>query len=87
MLSPIAFFLCKVYRLRAPCSQYSTILGANHPFFEFSPCKQKKNTLPLTETRKRKGVELIILLLCQSQYIHTGKAGISRYSAQHLKHF
>ena len=46
-----------------------------------------KNTLPLTETRKRKGVELIILLSYRSQHIHTSKAGISRYSAQHLKHF
>ena len=47
----------------------------------------KKNTLPLTETRKRKGVELNILLSCQSQHVHTGKAGINCYSARHLKRF
>ena len=47
----------------------------------------RKNTLPLTETRKRKGVELIILLSYRSQHIHTSKAGTSRYSARHLKHF
>ena len=46
-----------------------------------------KNTLPLTETRKRKGVELNILLSCQSQHVRTGKAGINCYSARHLKRF
>ena len=47
----------------------------------------RKNTLPLTETRKRKGVELNILLSYQSQHVRTSKAGTSRHSAQHLKHF
>lgn len=46
-----------------------------------------KNTLPLTETRKRKGVELVILLSYQSQHVRTSKAGTSRHSARHLKHF
>ena len=46
-----------------------------------------KNTLPLTETRKRKGVELVILLSYQSQHVRTSKASNSCYSAQHLKHF
>ena len=55
----------------------------NSCFFQ----QYNKNTLPLTESRKRKGVELNILLLCRSQHIRTGKAGISHYSAQHLKHF
>ena len=40
-----------------------------------------KNTLPLTETRKRKGVELVILLSYQSQHVRTRKAGTYRYSA------
>ena len=47
----------------------------------------RKNTLPLTETRKRKGVELNILLSYQSQHVHTSKAGTSCHSARHLKHF
>ena len=47
----------------------------------------RKNTLPLTETRKRKGVELNIQLSYQSQHVHTGKAGTSCHSARHLKHF
>ena len=46
-----------------------------------------KNTLPLTETRKRKGVELVILLSYQSQHVRTSKAGTSCHSARHLKHF
>lgn len=46
-----------------------------------------KNTLPSAETRKRKGVELIILLSYQSQHVRTSKAGTSRHSARHLKHF
>ena len=48
---------------------------------------KNKNTLPLTETRKRKGVELIILLSYQSQHVRTSKAGTSCHSARHLKHF
>ena len=47
----------------------------------------KKNTLPLTETRKRKGVELVILLSYQSQHVRTSKANTSCHSARHLKHF
>ena len=47
----------------------------------------RKNTLPLTETRKRKGVELNILLSYQSQHVYTSKAGTSCHSARHLKHF
>ena len=46
-----------------------------------------KNTLPLTETRKRKGVELNILLSYQSQYVRTRKVNTSCYSARHLKDF
>ena len=46
-----------------------------------------KNTLPLTETRKRKGARLIILLSYQSQHVRTSKADNSCHSAQHLKHF
>ena len=46
-----------------------------------------KNTLPSAETRKRKGVELNILLSYQSQHVHTSKAGTSCHSARHLKHF
>ena len=46
-----------------------------------------KNTLPLTETRKRKGVELKFLLSCQLQHISTRKTDKSCYSARHLKHF
>ena len=49
--------------------------------------RKQKNTLPLTETRKRKGVELVILLSYQSQHVRTSKAGTSRHSARHLKHF
>ena len=47
----------------------------------------RKNTLPLTETRKRKGVELNILLSYQSQHVRTSKANTSCHSARHLKHF
>ena len=47
----------------------------------------KKNTLPLTETRKRKGVELNILLSYQSQHVRISKANTSCHSARHLKHF
>ena len=47
----------------------------------------KKNTLPLTETRKRKGVELVILLSYQSQHVRISKANTSCHSARHLKHF
>ena len=47
----------------------------------------KTKTLPLTETRKRKGVELNILLSYQSQHVRTSKADTSCYSARHLKHF
>jgi len=46
-----------------------------------------KKTLPLTETRKRKGVELVILLSYQSQHVRISKANTSRHSARHLKHF
>ena len=46
-----------------------------------------KNTLPLTETRKRKGVELNILLSYQSQHVRTRKVNTSCHSARHLKHF
>ena len=46
-----------------------------------------KNTLPLTETRKRKGVELKFLLSHLSQHVRTSKAGTSCHSARHLKHF
>ena len=49
--------------------------------------RKQKNTLSLTETRKRKGVELVILLSYQSQHVRTSKAGTSRHSARHLKHF
>ena len=47
----------------------------------------KKNTLLLTETRKRKGVELVILLSYQSQHVRISKANTSCPSARHLKHF
>ena len=46
-----------------------------------------KNTLPSAETRKRKGVELNILLSYQSQHVRTSKANTSCHSAQRLKHF
>ena len=46
-----------------------------------------KNTLPSAETRKRKGVELIILLSYQSQHVRISKANTSCHSARHLKHF
>lgn len=46
-----------------------------------------KNTLPLTETRKRKGVELKFLLSYQSQHVRTRKVNTGCYSARHLKHF
>ena len=46
-----------------------------------------KNTPPLTETRKRKGVELVILLSYQSQHVRISKANTSCHSARHLKHF
>ena len=46
-----------------------------------------KNTLPSAETRKRKGVELKFLLSYLSQHVRTSKAGTSRHSARHLKHF
>lgn len=46
-----------------------------------------KNTLLLTETRKRKGVELVILLSYQSQHVRISKANTSCPSARHLKHF
>lgn len=48
---------------------------------------QQKNTLPLTETRKRKGVELKFLLSYQSQHVRISKANTSCHSARHLKHF
>ena len=48
---------------------------------------QQKNTLLLTETRKRKGVELVILLSYQSQHVRISKANTSCHSARHLKHF
>ena len=47
----------------------------------------RKNTLPLTETRKRKGVELKFLLSYQSQHVRISKANTSCHSARHLKHF
>ena len=40
-----------------------------------------------TETRKRKGVELVILLSYQSQHVRISKANTSCHSARHLKHF
>ena len=49
--------------------------------------RKQKNTLPLTETRKRKGVELVILLSYQSQHVRISKANTSCHSARHLKHF
>ena len=48
-----------------PAEQRQTvgcIPSNNGPFHILHHCTAKKNTLPLTETRKRKGVELVILL-------------------------
>ena len=61
------------------------ILSCGRPSYRIFPTH--KNTLPLTESCKRKGVELNILLSRRLQHIRTGKTAISRYSAQHLKHF
>lgn len=64
------------------CNLFILERNSFHCFFA-----AKKNTLPLTETRKRKGVELKFLLSYQSQHVRTSKAGTSRHSARHLKHF
>ena len=62
----------------------STIVQTKSSNPEF---RKQKNTLPLTETRKRKGVELVILLSYQSQHVRISKANTSCHSARHLKHF
>ena len=69
---------------------YSVFFVATYSFWKGTRSiafLQQKNTLPLTETRKRKGVELVILLSYQSQHVRTSKADTSRHSARHLKHF